>query len=339
MSKDGRVFLRGITSEHYGLSGLRQAQMAAPRVRGPEHQDIVDGTRAGFSEGSKANWRLSPRDEPFLTQTLEVHFVDVHPDTIDAAHAHQNEAAFYILEGSGYEIHDGQRYEWEADDLVVVHTDSVHGHASHGDPALTLVFKAKATWMLFGLIQQGRPAPVPDEGRLGTRQEWSQLWTPGVGDRKKVVKPADTRWETTRDGHVRVILSPDRTDVRCFSVDLYQQRIPAGSHSAKHWHMADEVLYVQSGSGVSLHWEVEAEIAERYYARVAREPTSHEFTAGDIIYVPQNTVHRHVAGAGEDVLLLSAQNRLFRFLGYDAVAHLEDAPEYQGQRAGGGMRR
>ena len=324
-----RTFLRGITSEHYGLKDFRRAQLAAPRVRGGEGDLVVDGTTPGYSEGSKAVWRLSPDDDPFLSQTLQAHFVDVYPDTIDAAHGHQNEAAFYILNGSGYEIHDDQRYDWAKDDVVVVHTDSVHGHASNGGLAQTLVFKAKSTWMYFGLVQQGKPGPfVDDEERFGPREDWSQVWTPGVTQRKKVVSPSDTTWELTRDGHIRSILSPERTDVRCFSVDLYQQRIPAGSRSAKHWHMADELLYVQSGSGTSLHWEVEAEIAEKFYARVAEEPTRHEFKAGDTIYVPQNTIHQHIADDGAEVMLLSAQNRLFRSLGYDNVAYLEDAPEY-----------
>lgn len=322
-----RTFVHGLTSEDYGLSEQRRSQLEAPRVRGDESDFVVDGTTPGYSKGSKARWRLSPDDDPFLSQTLQVHFVDVRPDTIDAAHAHQNEAAFYILSGSGYEIHDGQRYEWEKDDVVLVHTDSVHGHASHGELATTLVFKAKSTWMFMGLIQQGRPAPFEDDDRFGPREEWSRVWTPGVTDRKKVVTPADTSWELTPDGYVRSILSPERTDVRCFSVDLYQQRIPAGSRSAKHWHMADEILYVQSGSGLSLHWEVEAELDDKYYARIARQPTRHAFTAGDTIYVPQNTVHQHIADPDAEVLLLSAQNRLFRFLGYDTVAYLEHAPE------------
>ena len=62
--------------------------------------------------------------------------------------------------------------------------------------------------------------------------------------------------------------------------------------------MADEVLYVLDGDGYSLHWEVEAEIAEKYYARIAKEPTRHEFRKGDTIYVPQNTVAQHFAADG-----------------------------------------
>jgi quercetin dioxygenase-like cupin family protein len=151
-----------------------------------------------------------------------------------------------------------------------------------------------------------------------------------VLDRKKVVKPADTTWEDTPLGHVRVLSSPETTGIRVFSVDVFELEIPAGSRSAKHWKMADEVLYVLDGAGYSLHWEVEAEIAEKYYARIAKEPTRHEFKKGDTVYVPQNTVAQHFAADGTPVRLLSAQNRVFKHLGYDTVHYLEPAPEYTG---------
>jgi quercetin dioxygenase-like cupin family protein len=154
------------------------------------------------------------------------------------------------------------------------------------------------------------------------------VWTPGVTDRKKVVTAADTRRETTPLGRVRVLSGPGRDDVRTFSVDAFELEIPAGSRSGKRWQMADEVLYVLSGSGHSLHWQVEAEIAERYYARIATEPTRHEIKAGDTLYVPQNTVAQHFAADGEPLVLLSGQNRLFKQLGYHNVHYFEDAPEY-----------
>jgi hypothetical protein len=100
--------------------------------------------------------------------------------------------------------------------------------------------------------------------------------------------------------------------------------------------MADEVLHVISGSGYSLHWEVQAEIAERYYARIAKEPTRHDFKQGDTLYVPQNTIAQHFAADGTPLLLLSAQNRIFKELGYDKTVFLEDAPEYDAELASSG---
>jgi quercetin dioxygenase-like cupin family protein len=336
-TKKGRVFVRGITSPKYGLSEVRRTQHEAPRVRSGDV--VVDDAKVGHSgdsEDSKTWWRLGPGDDPFLTQNIQVHFVELPPGKSNHGHGHQNEACFYVLEGRGYEIHDDKRYDWEKDDLVVVHNDSVHRHfnASGTERALTIVMKAKSSYMFLGLIQQGRSAPVEDEERWGPRRDWTQLWSPSAQGRKKIVKLSDTSWETTRDGHIRLICSKERDDVRVFSIDLYEQDIPADSHSAKHWHMADEVLYVIAGSGYSLHWEVEAEIAERYYARIAKEPSRHDFEAGDIVYIPQNSVHQHFnASSDEPLRLLSAQNRLIKLLGYDNVVYLEDAPEYEREPA------
>ena len=151
---EGRVFLRGIVSEKYGLGALREAQLAAARVR--DDSVVVDDASVGHSgdsQDSRTWWRIGPSDEPFLTQTLQVHFVELPPHKSNHGHGHQNEAAFYILEGRGYEIHDDERYDWEKGDLVVVHTDSVHRHFNdYDEPAKALVFKAKSLWMYLGLI-------------------------------------------------------------------------------------------------------------------------------------------------------------------------------------------
>jgi hypothetical protein len=88
-------------------------------------------------------------------------------------------------------------------------------------------------------------------------------------------------------------------------------------------------LYVVSGEGYSLHWQVEAEIADKYYAHVARTPTRHDFVAGDTIYVPTNTVAQHFSSADAPVRLVAAQNRIFRLVGYDSVIYLENSPEYE----------
>ena len=330
MSKKERVFVRGLSSETYSLDHVRQEQLAVERVR-DDSVVVDDGTVAhsGTSAKSKVWWRIGPGDDDFLTQTLQVHFVKLPPRSSNNGHGHQNEAAFYILEGAGYEIHDDRRYDWKKDDLVFVHTDSVHQHFNpYDETAIALVMKAKCTFMFMGLIQQGRGGPIAREDEFGPREDWSAIWTDGVEERKKVVSPEDTEWITTELGRVRVMNSMDRTDLRQFSVDVFELDIPAGSRSGKHWKMSDEVLYVLDGGGYSLHWEVQQEIAEKYYARIATEPSRHEITKGDTLYVPQNTVVQHFAADGTPLRLLSAQNRVFKHLGYDKVHFFEDAPEY-----------
>jgi len=327
MGKKGRVFVRGLTSETYGLGEFRRQQLEVERVR--DDSFVVDDAKvahSGDSEKSRTWWRIGPGDEDFLTQTIQVHFVELPGQSSNHGHGHQNEAAFYILEGRGYEIHDDQRYDWAKDDLVYVHTDSVHRHFNpYDEKALALVVKAKCTWMFMGLIQQGRSGPVENEDRFGPREDWSRIWTPGVLDRKKVISPSDTVWEQTPLGRVRTIASPERTDGRIFSIDAFELEIEAGGHSGKYWKMADEVYYVLSGGGYALQWEVEAEIAEKYYARIAVEPKRYEITQGDTLYVPQNHVCQIFAADGTPLRLFNAQNRVFKHLGYDAVHYFEPA--------------
>ncbi len=75
-------------------------------------------------------------------------------------------------------------------------------------------------------------------------------------------------------------------------------------------------------------------------ARVAKEPSRWEFGPGDLLYVPHNTIHQHVNDdPTTPLVLLSAQNRLFKLLGYDAVVHLEPAPEFTGRAPAAGSAR
>jgi gentisate 1,2-dioxygenase len=79
------------------------------------------------------------------------------------------EAAFYILDGKGYEIHDGIRYDWEAGDIAIVHNNCVHQHfnASKDKPARALVIKTKPMYlflnMLFQKTVKERPVDVTPE--------------------------------------------------------------------------------------------------------------------------------------------------------------------------------
>lgn len=62
-----------------------------------------------------------------LVVTFFVHFA---PGAISQRHYHMNEACFYVLEGKGYEIHDGERFDWEAGDVIIVPAGCVHRHVN-----------------------------------------------------------------------------------------------------------------------------------------------------------------------------------------------------------------
>ena len=53
-----------------------------------------------------------------------------------------------------------------------------------------------------------------------------------------------------------------------------------------------------------------------------------EWEAGDVIYIPPNTIHQHFnADAERPVRLISAINRIYKQSGLNDLEQLEDAPE------------
>jgi hypothetical protein len=125
-----------------------------------------------------------------------------------------------------------------------------------------------------------------------------------------------------------VVLSGDDVPLRIKATDAYLQEIAPGSRSGKRWQMGEQVIYVIEGEGHDLHWDVEVEIADRYYAHVEQEPTRWNWQAGNVIWVPQNTVFQHFnSHPDKPVKLLVGSNRLLKKLGYQRVVDFEYAPE------------
>jgi quercetin dioxygenase-like cupin family protein len=163
---------------------------------------------------------------------------------------------------------------------------------------------------------------------------------PRLGDRererkrKKIVKPEDMPWEDSPQGRLKHLVN-GQMDVRVNSVDAYMQLLPPGGRSGKHRHMADEVLYVLEGTGYDLHWDVDVELRTTYEWKVAATPSRWEWAEGDLVYIPPNTVHQHFnADPAHPARFLSAQNRMFKHMGYDDVEQLEPAPEWDPSQKG-----
>ncbi len=146
--------------------------------------------------------------------------------------------------------------------------------------------------------------------------------------RKKIVRPDDMPWEMSRQGLLKHLLN-EGMNTRMETVDAYMQIIPGGSRSGKHRHLAEECLYVLEGRGYDLHQDCDVEITDTYHWIVQPEVKRYEWEAGDIIYIPPNTIHQHFnADPERPVRLISAINRVYQFCGLNDLEQLEDAPEY-----------
>ena len=147
--------------------------------------------------------------------------------------------------------------------------------------------------------------------------------------RKKVVRPTDMPWEMARQGLLKHLLN-EAMNTRMETVDAYMQIIPPGSHSGRHRHLAEECLYVLEGRGYDLHQDCDVEITDTYHWTPQAELKRYEWEAGDVIYIPPNTIHQHFnASADKPVRLISAINRIFKASGLNDLEQLDDAPEYQ----------
>ena len=147
--------------------------------------------------------------------------------------------------------------------------------------------------------------------------------------RKKVVHPSEMPWELSRQGILKHLLN-EQMNTRMESVDAYMQLIPPGSRSGKHRHLAEECVYVLEGRGYDLHQDCDVEITDTYHWTPQAEVKRYEWEAGDVIYIPPNTIHQHFnADPERPVRLISAINRIYQKFGLNDLEQIEDAPEYQ----------
>jgi quercetin dioxygenase-like cupin family protein len=103
---------------------------------------------------SEMPWERSPQgllkhviNEDLLTRefALEMYMQLIEPGKCSGKHRHMSEEVFYVLEGSGYDLHwdaspkigekyewvwdeDAKRFEWEEGDFVYIPPFSVHQH-------------------------------------------------------------------------------------------------------------------------------------------------------------------------------------------------------------------
>ena len=146
--------------------------------------------------------------------------------------------------------------------------------------------------------------------------------------RKKVVHPEEMPWEMARQGLLKHLLN-EQMNTRMETVDAYMQVIPPGSRSGKHRHLAEECLYVLEGRGYDLHQDCDVEITDTYHWAPQEEVKRYEWEAGDVIYLPPNTIHQHFnADPERPARLISVINRIYEQCGLNDLEQLEDAPEY-----------
>jgi gentisate 1,2-dioxygenase len=154
-----RTFVRAIVGK-YGE--IYQNLLKQPRVYKSKEMKWKGGP-------TKFGKNVVNPQHAMVTQAIEAHIDVLAPGCFGQRHGHMNSAVFYILEGDGYDVHDGVKYPWKAGDVCIVENMSVHQHFNNdpSKPARYVIFKAKPTFLFFNLMFQRTVEYPPKEAKPG----------------------------------------------------------------------------------------------------------------------------------------------------------------------------
>lgn len=158
MAEAERIFVRELRGRY---SEIYKKLFEEPRV--------YPSTAVEWHGGPQAwNKNVMHPGNADVTQLFHCHVEALSPGGRSQKHGHMNSAVFYILEGAGYDVHDGVRHDWQAGDICIVEPGCVHQHfnASGSEEASMLVLKAKPLFLFANLgfqrLIEGFPKdPVP----------------------------------------------------------------------------------------------------------------------------------------------------------------------------------
>ncbi len=246
-------------------------------------------------------------------------------------HRHNIEAVIYILQGRGYSVIDGVRYDWEPGDFLCVPIFAWHRHLNPSDE--NMIYVAATT----GPLGMALGTAIYEDDRFPENWVFGQdgdeslkTLIPGGANTTKVTYSHDTdhhlspmdslygehlsfaaneeglrrqskvlmrgkdlRLEKTRMGHLAYVVDP-KVGFRTRVLGTLLAEIPPGCHSGAHRHLYEEVNYVIRGRGYSI-------IEDR---RV-------EWKAGDALCIPVFGWHQHFNTGAEPARFLVHHNRPF----------------------------
>jgi quercetin dioxygenase-like cupin family protein len=140
---------------HYHEEEVRPLE-ARPLVHRQPHLDLY----------ADSDRKHPGRDVDLPLRTVQMHIGKLEPGQATNLHKHHNEAAIYIIEGSGHSEIQGQKVPWEKGDFIYIPTMQWHTHVNSGDaPVLYLGITNKRMLDWLGLdrkVEAGRHVPMAE---------------------------------------------------------------------------------------------------------------------------------------------------------------------------------
>jgi quercetin dioxygenase-like cupin family protein len=277
--------------------------------------------------------------------------------TTSGQHRHQGGLGLFIVEGTGYSIVNGTRYDWQAGDfqlLPIVPGGCVHQHfatwgteamwlAISWDPFSTLtgrwveqlkvgslnVAPPKWTSIVAGMetAEQGleriatqtqAAIPEPETGLYGGLIKLRNAERERLKHATMVVEGATAPVEVTPMGTLRWYTHPLLDAPALKTYTLWVQDIAPGSRSGRMLHQGGRIHYVWRGSGYTVV-----------------DGVRHEWEAGDVICIPIKAFgveYQHFNTGSDEVKLITVELNMVSAMGVELGVPseiIEPAPEYR----------
>ncbi len=108
----------------------------------------------------KLKWLVHPTTKTAANH-MWMYFSEIAPGSRSGKHRHLAEEQILVLEGSGYDVHDGERWNWDAGNLICIPAGVTHQHFNTGRDRAVLLHSVPSiyTFMDLGGVEQFEDAP------------------------------------------------------------------------------------------------------------------------------------------------------------------------------------
>jgi len=342
------------------LSDERRKKAAMPRVLKP-----VDTPWAMNAQAYARMWiGADPKDMlarvPIHTMSITEQIIP--PSAKSGRHRHVREAIFYIMDGKGYEIHDGKRYDWETGDIMTVPSYCDHQHfntdtvnSAHFFFSVSPIVDIMGVhWVEQIELKDGYRIPEGAEPiynaerqligyknqqgrefRLGFDSNIQQLIDARRSHLIHVDKPRDEYEEYMK-------LLEDEVDwrqsvphvVKSKEVPWANTRMgrlkflvtPKTHCGLKTYDAFLQEIPPGGRSGKHCHVAEEVHKILEGTGYDIQNGVKYDWEADDMVAIPPNTVHQHFnADRHKPVRFVAFQSRWYHHMGHGGIEHLEDA--------------
>ncbi|MBI4331208.1 MAG: cupin domain-containing protein [Chloroflexi bacterium] len=352
--------------EAHQIHRAREAQQAAalPHVLKSFDVPWTMGMMAFHRQwiGSSPSDRL--KQGPICTMAIMEQILE--PGMKGGRHRHVREAMFYVIEGEGYEIHDGKRWEWSAGDIMTVPSYCDHQHFNSNPRQ-----KARMWYSISPIVEfmgihwteqiemrsgysippDSEPIYGPDQAVIGYRNANGEEFRMGVN--LAIQQRINSRLENVI--HIDNPRDTYEEDMKLLEEEVaWRQSVPHVVRNAevpwentrmgrrkflvtrqrncglKAYDAFLQELPPGGCSGKHRHAAEEVHKILQGKGYDVHDGKRYDWEAEDVVCIPPYVTHQHFNSDPQHATTFVAfQSRWYAFIGHGGVEHLEDARDRQ----------